>query len=217
MAVNSTLINRYGILAVIAIMLSFLTACTETKGTEHAGVNTRVRQLPDSLLTSLQEGDLALRRGRDVASYMISQVGLEDKTYSHCGLVHIENGRPYVYHFVSGVNRQGLVKDPAEQFFSPVDNGVVGVKRYFLTDEQKNVLVTTVSRMNSHNAGFDMSFDVGSTDKLYCSEFVYQVMNKVKEDSTFIRPAMKNGMAYIPIDALYMTGRANDIWQMRFK
>ncbi len=175
------------------------------------------QMIPDSLVSVLQDGDLALRRGRDVASYMISQTGVEDKTFSHCGIVHIENRDVYVYHFINGVNRQGLVKDKAVDFFSSVENNVVAVKRYDLTIGERTELAALVSEMYTHKSGFDMDFDVSSLDKLYCSEFVYRVMDKVKEDSTFIRPAIKNGFEYIAIDALYRNGRANDIWQMHFK
>lgn len=216
MAEKSIFINRYGIWAMVGLMLSFIAAaCTHTSGTEQ-GMKT-MQHLPDTLLARLEDGDLALRRGRDVASYMISQAGVEDKTYSHCGLVQIENGRPYVYHFISGASRQGLVKDKAEQFFSSVENSMVGVKRYDMTGEQKKVLADAIAEMYTYKTGFDMSFDINSPDKLYCSEFVFRVMDKVKRDTTFIKKATKNGFDYIPIDALYMNGRANDIWQMRFK
>lgn len=206
--------------AVIAIVLSFMAACTESKGTEKK-VLPRMRQqiIPDSLLKTLQQGDLVLRRGRDVTSYMISQTGIEDKTYSHCGLVQIEKGVPVVYHFISGIDRTrcGLMRDAAATFFSIDQNNIVGVKRYVINEEQKKRQSTLIGAYYKQAKAFDMDFDVTDAGKLYCSEFVYRVMNEVMQDGSFIMPAAKNGFSYIPIDRLYTNGKAGEIWQMHFK
>jgi hypothetical protein len=206
--------------AVIAIMLSFMAACTESSGTEKKVSVQMPRQiLSDSLLNTLQQGDLVLRRGRDVASYMISQAGVEDKTYSHCGLVQIENGIPMVYHFINGIDkaRCGLVRDAADVFFSIEQNNIVAVKRYAINEQQKKRQSILIKAYYKQRRTFDMDFDMADAGKLYCSEFVYHVMNEVMRDSSFIKPATQNGFAYIPIDVLYMNGKAKNIWQMHFK
>ena len=56
----------------------------------------------DSAISLLQSGDLVMRRGIDVTSFMLSQMNLKDKTYSHCGIVEIEYGYPFVYHSIGG-------------------------------------------------------------------------------------------------------------------
>lgn len=173
--------------------------------------------IADSLISQLQQGDLALRRGRDVASYMISQANVADKRFSHCGLVQIEQGHPFVYHFINGQDRDGLVRDSASVFFSPVQNSLVTVMRYSMTSAQQEEQASLIKQYHSKQPGFDMNFDSYTGDKLYCSEFVYRVMNAVMKDSTYIKPAMKKGFAYIPVDRLYADNKATAIWQMRFK
>src|SRR3954468_9375414 len=51
----------------------------------------------DSVIHLLRNGDLALRTGADATSVMLRQMNLTNKTYSHCGIVMIENGYPFVY------------------------------------------------------------------------------------------------------------------------
>lgn len=203
----------------IAIALSFMAACTESKGTEKEPVTYNKQNLPDSLLAILRHGDLALRKGRDVVSYMISRTGVEDKTYSHCGLVQIENGQAVVYHFISGADkaRWGLVRDAAAQFFSVEQNSIAGVKRYALNEAQIQRQTELIKQYYGKRNGFDMDFNMRDADKLYCSEFIYYIMNDVMQDSSFIQPATKNGFSYVSIDQLYRNDRAADVWQMHFK
>ncbi len=180
--------------------------------------NEEVREgITDSLISQLKQGDLALRRGRDVASYMISQANVADKSYSHCGLVQIEQGYPFVYHFINGQDRDGLVRDSAAVFFSPEQNSLAAVMRYGMTTAQQEEQAALIKQYYSKQPGFDMSFDTHTGDKLYCSEFVYRVMNAVMNDNTYIKPAMRKGFAYIPVDRLYADNIAIAIWQMRFK
>jgi hypothetical protein len=211
--------SKCGMWTIFAILLSFIAACTESKGTGNTANLPEPQRVPDSMIAALKQGDLVLRRGRDVASYMISQSGVEEKMYSHCGIVQIENGKPVVYHFISSgnKNRQGLVRDAASVFFSAKQNNIVAVKRYPMNKAQLREQSALVNGYYQQHPGFDMNFDMSNTDKLYCSEFVYRVMNKVMGDTAFIKSAEKNGFAYIPIDRLYMNGRAEEVWQMRFK
>lgn len=186
-------------------------SCREVQKAEvREGIN-------DSLISQLKQGDLALRRGRDVASYMISQANVSDKRYSHCGLVQIEQGYPFVYHFINGHDRDGLVKDSASVFFSSEQNSLAAVMRYNMTEVEQEQQRILIKHYYSKQPGFDMSFDTYTADKLYCSEFVYKVMNVVMKDSAYIKPAMRKGFAYIPVDRLYADDIANAIWQMRFK
>lgn len=195
----------------LAIIVSFMFSCSGERKTE---VRTGIA---DSLIAQLKQGDLALRRGRDVASYMIAQANVADKRYSHCGLVQVEQGYPFVYHFINGQERNGLVRDSATAFFSQEQNSHAAVMRYSMTTTQLAEQASLIKQYYSRQPGFDMDFDSNTGDKLYCSEFVYRVMNAVMKDSAYIKPAMKNGFAYIPVDRLYADSIAETIWQMSFK
>jgi hypothetical protein len=172
----------------------------------------------DSAISLLKQGDLVVRRGKDVASMMISMAGEKDHTWSHCGLVQIENGKPYVYHFIGSgnENEQGLHRDPAKNFFSARYNNAAGIMRYALSDSQLHKQAELIQEYYKSGKSFDNDFDLLTDDKLYCAEFVYKVMNAVKQDSDFIGTTVHNGFTFVPIDKLY-AGNSSLIWQMRFK
>ena len=195
----------------LAILVLFASSCGEVKKEgQYVGI-------PETALTEMKQGDLALRRGRDVASYMVSQAGAADKRFSHCGLVQIEDGYPFVYHFINGQSRNGLVRDSAVVFFSPVHSSLAAIMRYEMTTEEQEIQTALIQQYYDRQPGFDMSFDTRTGDKLYCSEFVYRVMNAVMNDSGYIKPVARKGFAYIPLDKLYADNRAETIWQMSFK
>src|SRR4051812_32204935 len=50
----------------------------------------------------VKEGDLIMRTGNDFTSEMLEQFCFKDKTYSHCGIAHIENDTVFVYHSLGG-------------------------------------------------------------------------------------------------------------------
>src|SRR5690349_1299140 len=60
------------------------------------------RQQVDLAVGRLRTGDLALRTGADATSYLLRQMNLTDKSFSHCGIVLVEQGQPFVYHCIGG-------------------------------------------------------------------------------------------------------------------
>src|SRR5690606_33196633 len=106
---------RYLSLLIYAATLSAgwsMTACTGRKPPE-AGPSAAEPAIPkpdrvqhnrlrDSCVQLLRTGDLALRTGNDITSRMFCEFNRIDKTYSHCGMVVVEHGYPFVYHSIGG-------------------------------------------------------------------------------------------------------------------
>ena len=74
--------------------------------------------------SSLKNGDLILRLNNDPTSQLIKQFNRKDKTYSHAGLLVMENNEPYVYHMISGdENPDGkMKKEKLEDFTNRKNN-----------------------------------------------------------------------------------------------
>ncbi len=134
----------------------------------------------DSAKTLLQNGDVIFRNGTDEVSRAARSMNRKDTSFSHCGLVFIENDTPFVYHALGGIYNpsQKLRRDPLDSFCAPAENNAFGIYRYSLKEEQEEKLRSVVR--GSFNAGlkFDLFFNYQSDDVMYCSEFVFKSLNK---------------------------------------
>ena len=177
------------------------------------------RQMIDSAITLLKNGDLVVRTGSDVTSYMLRQMNMQDKTYSHCGLVQVEDGYPFVYHSIGGEDNpdEVLRRDSASFFFSPRHNSGFGIMRYPLDAEKLTRLSGIVSGYYRQHKKFDMDFDLGTDDRFYCAEFVYKVINQTMADSNYLKPVTFKGFKFVAVDNLFRNEHASPVWQIEFK
>src|ERR1700722_15133814 len=90
------------------------------------------KQKVDTAVSMLRSGYIVLRTGLGADSYLLSQMNRKDKTYSHCGIVMIENGYPFVYHSIGGEDNpdERLRRDSASFFFSPLHNSGLAIVQY---------------------------------------------------------------------------------------
>jgi len=167
----------------------------------------------DSSIRLLQSGDLVLRTGTDAISYMLRQMNQKNKTYSHCGIVMIENGYPFVYHSIGGEDNpaETLRRDSASFFFSPAHNQRLGIVRLGLSAPQVEKLHQLVWEYYKAGVRFDMDFDMASNDKLYCAEFVYKAVCRATADSAFFPLTTLFHKQYVGVDDLYENSRAKMI------
>jgi len=173
----------------------------------------------DSGISLLRSGDIVLRTGIDVSSYLLSQMNQSNKTFSHCGIVMIENGYPFVYHSIGGEDNPNarLRRDSAIFFFSPYNNMGFGIARYDLPADKITNLGTVVRQYYKEGRMFDMDFDLKTDDRLYCAEFVYKAVNAASGDSTYIKPTSVLGYRFVGVDNLFVNPHAHLVWQVKFK
>ncbi|XZF12711.1 hypothetical protein ACTHGU_13065 [Chitinophagaceae bacterium MMS25-I14] len=177
------------------------------------------RRMADSCIGLLHSGDLLLRTGNDVTSYMLSQFNQSDKTYSHCGIVMVENGYPFVYHSIGGEDNpdERMRRDSASFFISAVHNLGFGIARYSFSPQQLGSLQAIVRRYYKSRPLFDMDFDLATNDKLYCAEFIYKSVIEATGDSLFIHPTAILGYKFIGVDNLFVNPHAKTICEVRYK
>ncbi len=173
----------------------------------------------DSAIHVLKTGDLVVRRGIDASSFLLSQLNKHDKKYSHCGLVLIENGYPFVYHFIGGEDNpnEKIRRDSASYFFSPRYNLAFGIYRFDSSYFDAAILATFIKQQFALHKKFDMYFDLRSDDRYYCSEFVYKALVKAGPTPCFINTEKAMGYTYVGIDNLYQNAGTRMVWQVDFK
>jgi hypothetical protein len=132
----------------------------------------------------LRDGDLVVRLNRDFTSQFIKNFNRHDKSFSHSGMVLFENGRPYVFHMISGgENPDGkMKKDLLEQFWNPRKNSSYGIYRYDISRCEIQKLKGIVYKWYAQGLQFDSAFNLSSDNKMYCAEMIskalYQATNK---------------------------------------
>ena len=173
----------------------------------------------DSGVSLLKSGYIVLRMGKGADSYMLSQFNRKDKSYSHCGIVLIEDGYPFVYHAIGGEDNpdERLRRDSASFFFSPEHNFAIAVVSYSFDSTRISKLREVVQYYYKAKPKFDLKFDLNTDDKLYCAEFVYKTINKAMQDDNFIGTTTTMGVRYAGVDNLFLNPHCKIIWQTKFK
>jgi hypothetical protein len=153
-------INRLQIL-LIAILL-ILSGCKGESETE--------------LLRSvnLQNGDLIFRRGRSVESHAVLITDSKSR-FSHVGIICIENETPFVIHAVPGKNKSGpdyIRKEKVQEFLAPENASEFSIYRSIFSKEINTKAAQIANHLYNKKILFDKSFDLTTTDQIYCTELV---------------------------------------------
>jgi hypothetical protein len=206
------------LVAGIAICFIYIKHGQGISGTRLCTVTSN-KQSIDTAVSLLKSGDVVLRMGLGADSHMLAQMNRKNKDYSHCGIVMVENGYPFVYHSIGGEDNpdERMRRDSASYFFSPLHNSGIAVVRYDFTAQDVGHLRQTVTGYYKKRPRFDMKFDLKTDDLLYCAEFVYKALNKAMADSSYIGTTSCLGYTFVAIDDLFMNKHAHILWQSRFK
>lgn len=196
------------------------TAIAPTPGSAIArATNTWNKHIVDTAVSLLRTGYIVLRRGLGADSYMLAEMNRRDKTYSHCGIVMVEQGYPFIYHSIGGEDNpdERLRRDSANFFFSPRHNTHLAIISYDFDEGQVNNLRQVVAAYFQQRPRFDMKFDLATDDKLYCSEFIYKAVNKAVGDTGYIGTSVLLKRRQVGIDDLFMNSHAAVVWEVKFK
>jgi Permuted papain-like amidase enzyme, YaeF/YiiX, C92 family len=221
--------NRTALLCMMCLCGAFLGSCSNRVVTEspYSRIDTSGwpaaraydRHAVDTAVSMLHSGDIVLRMGLGADSKLLSGLNSRDQSFSHCGIVFVENGYPFVYHAIGGEDNpdERLRRDSAWFFFSPQNNSDIAVTQFSFDSSQVSALQQVVYDIYKARPRFDMKFDLATDDKLYCSEFVYKAVNKAMKDTTYIEPTLLFGRRFVGIDDIFMNEHANIVWRIKFK
>lgn len=128
----------------------------------------------------LKDGDLLVRNGQEFTSQFIKSLNRTNKTYSHAGMVFIENGQPVVYHIVSGEENPGdkVMKDSLRGFCNPRKNFGYAIYRYDINEKETEALHGQLQDWYRQGVKFDSVFNLETDDRMYCSEMIGKALAK---------------------------------------
>jgi len=205
------------LVCVLAILVAWRNAGAPFTG-KASVISSKIKPGVDSIIRSLRSGDVIVRTGSGPGSELMALMNTKNKTYSHCGLVIIENGNPFVYHCIGGEENPNATmrRDSAALFLSAAHSLGFGIIRYDLSSQQLQRLAHIVNSFYSKHPKFDLCFDLKSNDRLYCSEFVYKAINAATDDSLYINTTTAYGHTYVAIDNLFENTHAHFVCKVRF-
>jgi hypothetical protein len=177
------------------------------------------QQLISEAVPRLQTGDIILRTGADATSHALMLMNQKSRVYSHCGIVCIEDGMPWVYHSTGGEENPDahLLRETPAQFFDPSFNEGGGAYRYPITIGQQQALNTIAKQWYREGRTFDMEFDLATDTQLYCAEFVYKAFLQSGIPEHRFSKSKTGGFEYIGIDDLYSNRDAKLICSFRYQ
>lgn len=165
----------------------------------------------------VKTGDLIVRNGNDEVSLATRKFNRKDTSYSHCGIIQIENDSVFVYHALGGSYNpsQTLMRQVIDSFCNPIDVDKFAVYRYDITPLQNKLLTQTVIHHFTNRLPFDLFFNYESNDKMYCSEFVFKSLNAATGNYFLLRHP-KTSPEYITVDDLYLNPKATLVKKIEF-
>lgn len=131
----------------------------------------------------LRDGDLVVRLHKSPASTLVRNFNRVDKSYSHAGIVLVENDCPMVYHITpSENNRKGNIrKDSFHLFCNPAENSAFGIYRYQLSSNELKRAKSILQQWFEQKVAFDPLFDLQTDDRMYCSEMVAKLIARATQ------------------------------------
>ena len=127
----------------------------------------------------LCNGDIILRKGFGFVSNKIVEILNEPYSLSHCGIVVLDDGAPYVIHSVSSTlsDYDGVQRSSLNSFFADSKPCSIVVVRYLGAETDGGTLITTeAKRYLQDKVPFDNSFDLADNTKMYCTELVWKIL-----------------------------------------
>ncbi len=132
-------------------------------------------QFPD--INLLENGDIIFRRGYGVDSTVAANFSEGEKRYSHAGIIYKKEDKIYVIHSEDDdEGHNGVFMENLDDF---IDNSPIwAVYRYKVLDKIKVKMIQESLAFLHKHTKFDNDFDLKDDDKMYCTEFIYKVVNR---------------------------------------
>jgi len=153
----------------------------------------------DAFYKILKDGDIICRLGDRFWSQIFKDFSIDDKRFSHIGIIRINNDRITVIH-AEGTTKPGkdFVKEELLDDFLKIAV-TAGIYRIIDFDGNK------ISGMAMEYIGvpFDWKFDMSDASELYCTELLYVILRQLMPTFEFNTTYVKElGKDIIPIDSI---------------
>jgi hypothetical protein len=192
----------------IIILLLFVTVLASsvrkvvTSGKTSLATDAEVATMISKGEQVVRDGDIIARDYEDPLSQAVKRFNRIDPSYSHAGIIIIENGYPFVYHVLPNrkYNNGNICRDSLKRFCAPSEINGYGIFRYQLPSGAVDVIKQQLRAWQAESIQFDPLFSYSSDDRLYCSEMVAKLIAKASKGSVafeFTRPTALEKHVYL--------------------
>jgi len=146
----------------------------------------------------IKDGDIITRLGNRFWSDPIRNVSLTDQRFSHVGVIRIRDEQITVIHAEGTTQGEGVVKEESIRDFLNEARSI-GIYRlsYCAGTEMSDIAIEYIG------IPFDWQFDMDDDTKLYCTELIYAILQRLKPviklDTIFFR---RLDRYVIPLEAI---------------
>ena len=149
----------------------------------------------------VKTGDVICRAGNGIWSDLAKELSIREKRFSHAGVILVApDGSITVIHAeANDYTGFGSVQEqPLVQF-------LCGGEETMIFRLRKQFNTVEFERCARHYLGypFDFKFDLQTTDRLYCTEFVYRVLEDLDPPVHLTTAVSEKGKQYVPVDSCY--------------
>jgi len=151
----------------------------------------------------LKDGDIILRRGYGVDSTISTNFSQGEKRYSHVGLIDQTDKGVFVIHVVEDKEKSinGLYIESLGNFLDKVS--IWAIYRYDFSETSSKKMMNYIEDLKKKNITFDMEFNLDDDEKMYCSEFIYKVINRTTEKELIKAGKVFMGKKFVTISDVY--------------
>lgn len=167
----------------------------------------------------LHSGYLITRTGNDFTSETFRKMNQRDQTYSHCGIISIENDTAFVYHSLGGEWNpdQKIRRDPLSVFAEPYSNKGIGIFSFRVPEQVNRDVVDMARSLYRKGVRFDLSFDLETNDRMYCAEFVTKCFGWGSKNTIIFEPSHIGKAAFFGVDNIYLHPLCSPVRRLVYK
>ena len=151
----------------------------------------------------LKDGDIILRRGYGVDSTISTNFSQGEKRYSHVGLIRQTDKGIFVIHVVEDkeTSLNGLYIESLDDFLDKVS--IWAIYRYDFSQKSTKKMMNYIDELKEKNITVDIEFNLDDDGKMYCSEFIYKVINRTTEKELINAGKIFMGKKFVTISDVY--------------
>ena len=154
----------------------------------------------NEIVSKLADGDIIFRLGNRIWSSFLKDFSVEDRRYSHLGIVKVRDGIYTVIHSEGFAgDGQNFVKEVPLADFLEI---ALRIGIYRVDDIEGSKISDTA--LQYLDTPFDWDFDMTSHDRIYRTELLYLVLSQVAPEitlkTTFIKEIKKD---ILPLDMCF--------------
>ncbi len=205
----------------VYLIFSFLVlGCTNNQdGTKGLSFHSTIiyPTLPDSIIQSLENGDIIIRKGDGPLSFHLSRTTGEN--YTHCGVIFNHKNNWNVIHTLGsdanarGIN--GVQVQSLNNFVKQSSDSLLFICRPIFKKNIGDSIVIAAKKYLKAKIPFDYGFSMLSTDKFYCTELLYYIFKDVNNNKNVFDIKLKNKSYILMFSTFFRTNNFKPLFNLK--